>query len=363
MAWWRRAGAAQALVVLPIPGSVTGWRRFGPARDHLGDVLAGELGELVAAAGLAAEEQADDERAVLLEEEDVARLLLVHVATEHAERRLVEAGLRGPAAGRRRRAAPGGGLFHEPGDVVVEEGERLLDLGAHRVGPRAAGRAGGHEALDDEAVGRLHEQDVLHPALVEERADRAEDLLEVLARAALVDPHAQPSSSGSGGLVQQPAILGAALAHAEDPGGGECNQRPGRQQGDDDRRGVGRGRAGQARPQAVRARRPTTGRPGRPRAGRPRSTRSAASAGPTAWTACGRTDSGKTDAAHEEQGAGHRLRVRPRLLAGLEADRGEQDADGDDRAQAEDHRRRRAAASRRRRVERDAEAAGCRRRS
>ena len=36
----------------------------------------------------------------------------------------------------------------------------------------------------------------LHPALVEERADRAEDLLEVLARAALVDPHAGRSSLG-----------------------------------------------------------------------------------------------------------------------------------------------------------------------
>ncbi len=37
------------------------------------------------------------------------------------------------------------------------------------------------EALDDEAVGRLQEEDVLHPPPIEVRADGAEDLLEVLA--------------------------------------------------------------------------------------------------------------------------------------------------------------------------------------
>ena len=50
------------------------------------------------------------------------------------------------------------------------------------------------QALDDEAVRRLHQQDVLHGALVEERSDGAEDLLEVLARTAFVDPHAVRSS-------------------------------------------------------------------------------------------------------------------------------------------------------------------------
>ena len=54
--------------------------------------------------------------------------------------------------------------------------------------------AGRDEALDDESVRRLHQEDVLHRALVEERSDRAEDLLEVLARTAFVDPHAVRSS-------------------------------------------------------------------------------------------------------------------------------------------------------------------------
>ena len=86
------------------------------------------------------------------------------------------------------RRAPG--FLHEPGDVVVEEGQRLLHLAADRLGPRAGASGRGHEALDDEAIGRLEKEDVLHRALIEERADRAEDLFEVLARTALVDPHA-----------------------------------------------------------------------------------------------------------------------------------------------------------------------------
>ena len=44
--------------------------------------------------------------------------------------------------------------------------------------------AAGDQALDDEPVGRLDEEDLLHRTLVEERPDRAEDLLEVLARGA-----------------------------------------------------------------------------------------------------------------------------------------------------------------------------------
>src|SRR4029078_11817275 len=96
--------------------------------------------------------------------------------------------------GERLTTTPGGRLFHEPRDVVVEEGQRLLDLAAHRFRP-VAGRGAAHDdALDDEPVRRLEGEGVLHPPLVEEGADRAEDLLEVLARAALVDPHADWSS-------------------------------------------------------------------------------------------------------------------------------------------------------------------------
>ena len=152
----------------------------------------------------------------------------------------------------------------------------------------------GHQALHDEPVRGLDEQDVLHPALVEERADRAKDLFEILARAALVDPHAQPSSSGTGGLVQQPAVLGAALAHAEDPSGRECNQRSRRQQGDDDdRRGPGRP-CRSRRSTGSPGRRPMTGPSGTAPAARPRPTRSTASASPTTWRSAGSTDNGNT---------------------------------------------------------------------
>ena len=65
------------------------------------------------------------------------------------------------------------------------------------LGPGPGAAAGDDETLDDEPVRGLEEQDVLHPALVEERPDRAEDLFEILARATLVDPHAVGASSRS----------------------------------------------------------------------------------------------------------------------------------------------------------------------
>src|SRR5262245_1765013 len=150
----------------------------------------------MAAALLAALEEPDDEGAVLLEEEDVARLLLVHVAADHAQGRLVEPGV--AVRLRTRFAAAGERLVHEPGDVVVEEGERLLGLRAERLGPGAVAAARGDDALDDEAIGRFDEEDLAHAALIDERTDRAEDLLEVLARTALVDAH-QASLVGRAG--------------------------------------------------------------------------------------------------------------------------------------------------------------------
>src|SRR4029077_5944493 len=91
--------------------------------------------------------------------------------------------------GRERAARPSTGhrLVHEPADVLVEERERLLGLGAHRVRPRAGRPGRRHEALYDETVWRLDEKDLAHPAVVEEGADRPEHLLEVLARGAFVD--------------------------------------------------------------------------------------------------------------------------------------------------------------------------------
>ncbi len=48
------------------------------------------------------------------------------------------------------------------------------------------------DALDDEAVRRLGEQDLLEAALVHEGADGAQDLLVVLSRTAFVDAHREP---------------------------------------------------------------------------------------------------------------------------------------------------------------------------
>src|SRR5690348_1047921 len=184
--------------------------------DHLRDVLAGELRELVAAAGLTRQQEPDDERAVLLEEEHVPRLLVVHVTTEDAERRLVIAGV--VARHRIGAAPPGGGLLHEAGDVVVEERQRLLDLRTHRLRPGPRARLAGHDqALDDEPIGGFDQQDVLHPTLVEECADRAEDFLEVLPRAALIDAHAAPASKGPVGSVARLAPPWRSTAHAGDP--------------------------------------------------------------------------------------------------------------------------------------------------
>jgi hypothetical protein len=127
-------------------------------RDERRDVIPGELGEDVIAALLAAEEESDDKRAILLEEEDVARLLLVHVPTDHPEGRLVEAGV--AMRFRSRLPATGDRFLHEPGDVVIEEGQGLLGLIAQGFGPRPACGPGGDDALDDEAVGRLDEEDL-----------------------------------------------------------------------------------------------------------------------------------------------------------------------------------------------------------
>ena len=206
------------------------------------------------------------------------------------------------------------------------------------------------QALDDEAVGRLDEQHVLHPALVEERADRAEDLLEVLARAALVDPHRAPLRPAS--LAQEPVVRSSSPRSLA-------------------RRSLARktrmaasvtsapvtskartisAASGAAVPVSCSnsdARRRRSTRPGREQ-------RSADALDPPAqrrerpiaWTGAGRTPSGNTAPLTRNSAPATRLGVGPRLLAGLQADRGHEDADRDDRRRARGPSRPRAAASR-----------------
>ena len=78
-------------------------------------------------------------------------------------------------------------------------------------------------------------------------------------------------------------------------------------------------------------------RPGRAPAGRPRATTSAGRPARAPGPAAGRTDSGKTAPETRNSAPGDRLRVGPRLLAGLQADRGEDDPDRDDRDEPEGH--------------------------
>src|SRR3954466_4666262 len=103
-----------------------------PASDGRVDVFPGEFREDVPAPGLTGHEQPQDERAVLLEEEDVARLLVVEILAEDAERRLVVTGL---VIRFRPASAPSRRFLHEPRDVLIEEGQRLLPDRPDSVGP------------------------------------------------------------------------------------------------------------------------------------------------------------------------------------------------------------------------------------
>src|SRR5205085_8469334 len=120
---------------------------------------------------------------VLLEEEDVARLLLVDISAQDAQRRLVEAGRA------RRLSVPlgvatlptGKGLLHEARHVVLTQLERLLDEARTGVVPRPLLARNDRKSLDDEAVICLSQTHLAHAALIEDRADRAQHFLMILA--------------------------------------------------------------------------------------------------------------------------------------------------------------------------------------
>ena len=94
--------------------------------------------------------------------------------------------------------------------------------------------------------GASSRQDVAHPALVEERPDRAQDLLEVLARAArrrcastppparLPRDDVRPSAAGR--LVDQASLARDALERAKDHHAAECKHDRGHAQGGQDHR-------------------------------------------------------------------------------------------------------------------------------
>ena len=219
-----------------------------------------------------------------------------------------------------------------------------LSCVAQRLGPGPAAAAGRHDALDDEPVGRLDEQDLVHPALVDERADRPEDLLEVLARASLVDPHRASSLRrvpASGPADQEPVVWSSsprsfarrslarktaiAASVASVPVTSKATTIVG---------GVRRGCPGDGWSTAIPSP-PIDGEPAReerlPDALDPPAERVSR---PIDLDGVGQHDEREHRAADQEQRAGDRLRVGPRLLAGLEADRGQHHADRDDRRQA-----------------------------
>src|SRR5213078_2862622 len=95
--------------------------QLGSLGKHVGDVVAGDLDELLAKPARPDHGDPGDVRAIDLEEEDVARVLLVDVAADDAQLLLVVvgAGLLGLLA------AALDGLVHEPADIVVVERQRF----------------------------------------------------------------------------------------------------------------------------------------------------------------------------------------------------------------------------------------------
>ena len=175
------------------------------------------------------------------------------------------------------------------------------------------------------------------PALVQERADRPEDLFEVLARAALVDPHradSGPRSSGAGRPVEQAAILRAPFADPEEPRmAASVTSGSGDQQGTSTTSAA----SGEAVPVSALEERAgaadrSDGRPGTAPAGRPSIHHVQRHEQADRLDRVGQH--GRAGTRRPSRGTARpatRLRVGPRFLAGLEADRRHEDADGDDR--------------------------------
>src|SRR5215216_6523644 len=124
--------------------------------------------------------------------------------------------------------------------------------------------------------------------------------------------------SGSGCLVEQPAILRAVKAGPKADGGRECNERPGGQQGDDDLEGLRPETAGEGLERGSRAADPadTVGEEREADALHPPRERRE----PPDDLDRSRQDREREDGTgQQEQRARGRLGIRPRLLAGLDA--------------------------------------------
>src|SRR4029077_12107765 len=146
-----------------------------------------ELRQLMGGTRGGRDQHAEYEGALLLEEKDVAWPLRVDPAAKDAQRVLVVVGDLDVRMGLGGLAPVGGRLVQELSYLLIRQ---LIRAGGELgcLGPLS--RLGEGEALQHESPLELEEEDLLEPLPVGKRADGAEHVFPVLARAAVVNAHA-----------------------------------------------------------------------------------------------------------------------------------------------------------------------------
>src|SRR5438552_13951470 len=133
-------------------------------------------------------QHAEHEGSLLLEEEDGPRPLRIDPAAQDAQGVLVEVRDLDVRMGLGCRAPVGGRVVEKLGDLFV--GELVGARGELAARFRPLARFGQRQTLQHEATFELEQQDLLEALAIGKGADRTQDVLPVLARAAVVDAHA-----------------------------------------------------------------------------------------------------------------------------------------------------------------------------